>query len=346
MSLDPYKVLGVDKSIGPEDLKKAYRKLALQYHPDKNPGDKAAEEKFKEVSEAYDILSDPAKRSAYDSMGQEKFYTQGTDGRGYTRPDFSSFNMDIDDLLKTFMGEGFGGGQGGFDVFGKAGGRGRGSRQEGRSYRPARGQDLEYSLRLGFRDAASGLKVTVSVDVPRPCPKCGGQGILAAGAGMRSCPDCGGQGRVKTPQDLTATIPAGAEDGQRLRLKGKGGPGEHGGQPGDLLLVVKVDPDPDFKRSGNDLLLEKRISLYTAALGGQTEVRTLTGRSSLMVPPGTQNGGRVRLKGKGIAPPKGKAGDLIVTFKVMLPGKLDGEARELMERLSELAPAEGLDADA
>ncbi|MDR1041077.1 MAG: J domain-containing protein [Deltaproteobacteria bacterium] len=343
MSLDPYKVLGVEKSVGPEELKKAYRQLALKYHPDKNPGDKQAEEKFKEVSEAYDILSDPAKKSAFDTMGSETFYRQGTDGRGYSGPDLSSINLDLDELIKSFLGTQFEDGEGGgFDLFGKSRSRSRRGR-EGWGFRPAKGQDLEYSLRLNFRDACIGTKVTFSIDVPRTCPACNGAGAVASGGAMRSCSECGGQGSVKVSRELTATVPAGAVDGQKLRIKGNGGQGEHGGPSGDLFLVVKVDPDPDFRRLKNDLLLDKRISLYTAVLGGQTEVRTLSGRSSLKVPPGTQSGGRVRLKGMGVTPAKGKAGDLIVTFKVMLPGKLEGEARELLERLSRLAPVEGLE---
>ncbi|MDR3153974.1 MAG: J domain-containing protein [Deltaproteobacteria bacterium] len=346
MSLDPYAVLGVDKSAGAEDVKKAYRKLALKYHPDKNPGDKRAEEKFKEVSEAYDILSDPAKKSAYDSMGSERFYTHGTDGSGYSGPDFSSLNIDLEELLKSFMGgKGFGG-SGGFDFQTKTRSRSRSGRGSWSSPRPVKGQDYDYTLRLGFREAALGTKVSLSIDVPKPCAQCGGTGVTSAGGGMRSCPACGGQGQVKSANELSATVPAGTVDGQKLRLAGKGGPGENGGPAGDLFLIVRVDPDPDFKRVRNDLHLDKRISLYTAVLGGQTEVKTLTGRSSLKVPPGTQNGGRVRLKGMGIAPAKAKAGDLIVTFKVVLPGKLEGEGKELLERLSRIAPIEGLDSDA
>ncbi|MDR1080596.1 MAG: J domain-containing protein [Deltaproteobacteria bacterium] len=342
MSLDPYKVLGVDKASSADDVKKAYRKLAVQYHPDKNPGDKVAEEKFKEVSEAYDILSDPAKKQAYDTMGSETFYSHGTDGRGYSGPDPSSINLDLDELIRNMLGKDFGGGggSGGFEFFGKSRSRGRSSREEW-APRPSRGEDIEYMLGLSFRDAALGTKVTLSLDVPRTCPKCGGAGVLAAGGGMRACPECGGKRQVKIPRELSATIPPGAVDSQRLRLKGNGSPGENGGPAGDLYLVVKVEPDPDFTRVKNDLLLEKRISLYTAVLGGQTEVRTLSGRSSLKVPPGTQNGGRVRLKGMGVASHKGKAGDLIVTFKVMLPVKLDAEARGLFERLSSLAPVDG-----
>ncbi|MDR1315069.1 MAG: DnaJ domain-containing protein [Deltaproteobacteria bacterium] len=349
MSLDPYKVLGVDKSAGPEDVKKAYRKLAVQYHPDKNPGDKKAEEKFKELSEAYDILSDPAKKSAYDTMGSETFYRQGTDGRGYTAPDLDATVLNFKDILRNFgvaLDFGFanedGGGGGDFDFMGKQRPRGRSFRGEPPP-RPLKGQDLEYHIRLSLRDAALGTKVTVSVDVPVACPKCGGSGVVTSGSGLRSCPDCGGERQVTRPQELSAKIPAGAVDGQRHRLAGKGGPGEHGGPAGDLFLVVRVDHDPDFRRVKNDLFTEKRISLYTAVLGGQAEVKSLTGRSSIKVPPGTQNGGRVRLKGKGVSPAGGKEGDLIVTFKVMLPVMLTDEARDLFARLSELAPVEGLD---
>ncbi|MDR1035080.1 MAG: hypothetical protein LBT40_00450 [Deltaproteobacteria bacterium] len=246
------------------------------------------------------------------------------------------------------LGQDFGGGGGGsgYEFFGKSRSRGRSSRRGddwGTARRPTKGEDLEYCLRMSFKDAALGTKVNINVDVPRKCPVCGGVGYLVAGGGMRSCPECGGEKQVMTARELSATIPAGAVDGQRLRIRGNGGPGDNGGPAGDLYLSVKVEPDPDFRRVKNDIHLEKRISLYTAVLGGQAEVKTLSGRSSIKVPAGTQNGGRVRLKGLGIAPARGKAGDLIVTFKVMLPLKLDDEARGLFERLSELAPVNGLE---
>ncbi|MDR1165617.1 MAG: DnaJ domain-containing protein [Deltaproteobacteria bacterium] len=353
MSLDPYKVLGVDEKASSEDLKKAYRKLALRYHPDKNPGDKAAEEKFKEISEAYDILSDPEKKSAYDSLGKETFFSRGTDGRGYTAPDFSGgVPPQFADILSALFGDGvtFGGGFERDGGFSRSGGFGQGARQGGR--RAARnvarkGEDITHLLPLSFLAAAKGTKINLSLDLPKTCELCGGSGIVAGkGNSVNSCGNCRGTGKIAGTKLIAATIPAGAVDGQKLRLKGNGGPGEHGGPPGDLFLVVKVEPDSSFKRDGNNILVEEKISLYRALLGGSTEIATLNGRSSLKVPAGTQNGAKLRLKGQGIAPSKGKAGDMIVTLKVVLPVNLDPEAKELVERLEKLAPLDNMGADA
>ncbi|MDR2350351.1 MAG: DnaJ domain-containing protein [Deltaproteobacteria bacterium] len=334
MSLNPYKVLGVEKTAGPEEVKKAYRNLAVKYHPDKNPGDKKAEEKFKEISEAYDILSDPEKKSAYDNLGKETFYRQGPDGRGYKAPDFSNgVPPEFEDILGTFF-ENFN-----FDATGSGRNKGyRSSRSGSWGGGPKKGKDIDYNLPLSFRDAALGTKITLKLDIPRVCPACGGQGILSAGEGIRRCTECEGRGSVATAKDFTATIPAGADDGQKLRIKGNGLPGERGGPPGDLFLIVRVQPDPVFRRVKNDIHITKKISLYKALTGGSVEVPDLTGRSSLKVPAGTQNGTKFRLKGKGVTPAKGKAGDMFVTLNVALPANLSREAKELVTKLSELAP--------
>jgi molecular chaperone DnaJ len=347
MSLDPYKTLGIDKKASGDEIKSAYRKLAVQYHPDKNPGDKKAEEKFKELSEAYDILSDPKKKQAYDSMGSETFYRQGTDGGGYKPPDFSAgMPPEWEDIINSLFGNisfGKGGGFGGdpFDInFGSGRKKGK-SGGKAKNFGSKRGENLEYTLPVTFKDAALGTKVTVTLDLPKSCSSCGGQGLsVSGGGGVQECPDCGGQGTVLVPREFTTTVPAGTEDGGRLRIKGFGAPGELGGPPGDLILVIKVNPDPDFKRVKNDLCLEKKISVYTALTGGNVEVRDLTGRSSFKIKPGTQNGTKMRLKGKGVHPAKGKAGDMIVTFRVVLPTDISAEAMELVKKLETLAPVE------
>jgi DnaJ-class molecular chaperone len=347
MSLDPYKTLGVDKKASADEIKSAYRKLAVKYHPDKNPGDKKAEEKFKELSEAFDILSDPKKKQAYDSMGSETFYRQGTDGGGYKPPDFTSgMPPEWEDILNNLFGNisfgkrgGFGGG--GFEgSFGGGGKRGSGG-AKAKGFGAKRGENLEYTLPVSFKDAALGTKVTVNLDLPKSCPSCGGQGIkVSDDGGLRACPDCKGQGTVMVPREFTTTVPAGTEDGGKLRVKGFGAPGEPGGPAGDLFLVIKVKPDPDFKRVKNDLYVDKKISLYAALTGGNVEVRDLTGRSSFKIKPGTQNGTKMRLKGKGVHPLKGKAGDMIVTFRVVLPTDISDEAMELVKKLESLAPVE------
>jgi DnaJ-class molecular chaperone len=337
MSLDPYKALGVDKTADAEAIKKAYRKLALKYHPDKNPGDKAAEEKFKELSEAYDILSDPDKKAAYDNLGGEQFYTRGTDGRGYQAPDFSKgfprFE-EFDDFISQIFGGGFGGSFGG-----SFGGQSK-SRGGKRGPAPRRGRDHEFPIQLNFLDAARGSKVNLSFDLPVGCPTCGGTGTITYGNGLRGCPECGGTGKAKKKTEISVTIPSGATDGQRLRIKGKGEPGEFGGPSGDIILAVTVAPDKVFKRDGLNLLVDKKVSLYTLLLGGRTEVPTLNGRTSLSVPKAAQNGAKLRLKGLGITQNKGKAGDMIVTLRAVLPTNISEEAQAEVERLADLAPVE------
>jgi molecular chaperone DnaJ len=339
MNLDPYKTLGVDKRATAETIKKAYRKLARQYHPDVNPGDKAAEEKFKELSMAYDILSDPAKRAEYDNLGSEAFFERGAGG-GYQR-DFNFDSFRWDDLFADLFGGGAkprGGREGG-----RAFSFGGGSGAFGYEFQPraAKGADRDLELKLGFRDAANGTQITFELDDQEPCGRCGGQGVVASGGGAAECPVCRGRGSVSKKRTIKAKIPAGVADGQRIRLKGKGLPGQSGGQPGDLNLLVRVAPDKEFTRDGAlDLKLDKSVSLDQALLGGQIEIPTMTGRATLKVPPLTQNGARFRLKGKGVVAGPKKAGDLYVTIKVALPSSLTPEAKELVERLAELAPVD------
>jgi molecular chaperone DnaJ len=331
MSLDPYKTLGVDQKSKPEDIKKAYRKLARKYHPDLNPGDKVAEAKFKELSEAYDILSDPAKKSEYDNLGKEAFYQSGFGGAGYKGPNFESGDFPWADIFNDILGGGF------------RGSRKKSSNPFAREFNfggSKKGQDREHHLNLNFRQALSGSEVTLDVESTDPCPRCGGQGVTSAGGGIKGCPLCQGRGAVNNRQTLKAHIPAGVKDGQTIRLKGKGYPGVNGGPNGDILLKVSISPDPVFSRQGEDLRLESSVPLYVCLLGGSIEVPTLTGRANLKIPVGTQNGQTFRLKGHGV-PLLGtqkKAGDLLVTIKVVLPNKLSPEATELVEKLSHAAP--------
>jgi molecular chaperone DnaJ len=342
MNLDPYKTLGVDKKAGPDAIKSAYRKLARKYHPDVNPGDKAAEEKFKELSMAYDILSDPAKKAEYDNMGSA-FFERGAGGGYQQNFNFEDFRMD--DLFADLFGGGGGaksrgGRRGGVFSFGGDagnifGGFGGGFGDSG----PARGADLEHELVLDFKDAAQGTQITLELDSPETCPGCGGQGVVSNGGGVRPCAQCHGRGRVARQRAIKARIPAGVADGQKIRLRGKGRPGERGGPPGDMNLVVRIRPDKVFTRDGLNLNLERSVSVYQALLGAQIEVPTLSGRATLKVPPLTQNGSRFRLKGLGVDTGK-RIGDLHVTIKVVLPSRLSDEARELVGRLAEAAPVD------
>jgi len=333
MSLDPYKVLGVEKNADASAIKSAYRKLARKYHPDVNPDDKVAEDKFKEISEAYDILSDPAKKDEYDNLGREAFYERGFNGAGYQRPDFSQGGFSFEDIFGDLFGGGAkrssAGGRGGFAF----------DRRFGGQAAPKKGDDANLKLAISLREAAAGTEAKLEFGVPQTCPQCQGQGIVSSGGGVRTCPTCGGRGHTNRLESLKAKIPAGIKDGQKVRLKGKGSPGENGGPSGDLLVQVSINPDPVFTRKERDLYADLPVSLYDLMLGGQVEAPTLTGRAQLKVPAGTQNGTRMRLKGQGMpATKKEAAGDLYVAIKAVLPGKLSPEAKKIVASLAEAAP--------
>ena len=363
MTFDPYEILGVSKDASQDEIKKAYRKLARQYHPDVNPGDGSAEEKFKQISEAMDILGDKEKRAEYDRLGQQGFYEQAFGGAGYQRPDFSQ-GFNFEDLFGDLFGaSGAGGGGATYFNFGDG--------PRGGDYRsgPRRGGSLRYRIQVGFRDAIFGAETTFDLERPVTCSACGGQGVDLSQAAMcptcngtghrtvkqgqaqvmtvcrdcggsgrtgpmRPCAACGGQGRTVTRETIKAKIPAGIDSGQKIRLAGKGQPGVDGGPPGDLFLEVEVAPDPVFKRSGQDITTETALSMFDAVLGGKVEVPTLTGRAALTLPPGTQNNAKFRLKGQGVPANRGKAaGDLYVVVKVNIPKDLSPRARELFEQL-------------
>jgi len=355
---DYYKVLGVPDTASAKEVTKAYRKLARQFHPDANQGDPKAEDRFKEISSAYDVVGDEAKRKEYDEarrlgpMGGA--FTGGT-GAG----DFEGMRFDVggEGGLGDLLGNLFGGG-----------GRRRGPSGTG----PQRGSDLEAELNLSFVDAVHGLTTTLQLvsevacgtcngsgakpgTSPRLCQVCGGRGVTADNQGVFSfskpcyacqgrgrfvdspCPTCSGAGVERRPREVKVRIPAGVDNGQRIRLKGRGGPGRNGGQPGDLFVTCTVAPHRLFGRDGDNLHVRVPVTFAEAALGGEVEVPTLEGpKVTLRVKPGTPSGSRQRVKGKGVVTGKG-AGDLLVTFDVAVPTHLSSAERKAIEELAKVS---------
>ena len=356
---DYYDVLGISRQATPEDIKKAYRRLALQWHPDRHPdrnpdGKQEAEEKFKEASEAYSVLSDPQKRAQYDRFGHAG--AGGAAGFGGFDPTiFSEFN----DIFGDFFGAG--------DIFG-----GGGAGTQRRRTRAQRGADLRYDLKLSFEEAAFGTQTRIKIPRTETCPTCGGSGAKpgtqptpcrsCGGRGAirhqqafltisRTCPACSGtgkqvtdpcktcrgEGRVRVEKTLGINIPAGVDAESRLRIAGEGEAGSHGGPPGDLYVFLHVVEHAFFEREGNDLLCSVPISFPQAALGAQIEVPTLDGKEILNIPEGTQTGSRFRMRGKGIPKLDGHGrGDLYVFVKVVTPARLSKEQRRLLEELAAL----------
>ena len=354
---DYYEVLGVDKNADEDTLKKAYRQLAKKYHPDMNPGDKDAEAKFKEASEAYAVLSDPEKRRQYDQFGHAAF-DGGAGGGGFGGFDFSS--MDMGDIFGDLFG----------DLFG--GGRSRASRGG-----PQRGANLRTSIRISFLEAVFGCKKELELNLkdecktchgsgakpgskPETCPKCKGQGQVVFtqqsffgtvrnvqtcpdchGTGKivrEKCPDCGGAGYIAARKKIEVSIPAGIDNGQSVRISGKGEPGTNGGERGDLLVEVIVTPHPIFQRQDVNIYSSVPVSFAVAALGGEVLIDTVDGRVAYEVKPGTQTDTRVRLKGKGVPSLRYKdvRGDHYVTLVVQTPDKLSKEAKELLREFDAL----------
>jgi molecular chaperone DnaJ len=357
---DFYKTLGVEQSSTAKEITKAYRKLARDLHPDKNPGNDVAEEKFKEVAAAYDVLGDDAKRKEYDevrSMGP----MGGMGGRG-GGPGAGGFTFNVDDMGGGGVGDLFG------NMFGRGGqGRGRGGASSGVG--PRRGADITAQLTVEFKDSVSGITTTLYLTTdaqcstcdgsgakpgtsPTMCSACGGRGVVDDNQGMFSfstpcrvcggqgvriedpCPTCSGSGVEKRQREVKTRIPAGVKDGQTIRLKGRGGPGRNSGPAGDLLVELRVMPHPLFGRSGDNLTVTVPITYSEAALGGDIDVPTLDGtRVTLRLRSGTQTGSRHRVKGKGIEG-KHNTGDLIVTVNVEVPSDLTDEQREAIEQLA------------
>lgn len=341
---DYYEVLGLERNASEAEIKKAYRRLAMKYHPDRNPDDENAEEKFKEIQEAYDTLSDSKKRAAYDQFGHAGVDPNMGGGAG---PAGSPFGDIFGDIFS--------------DIFGGGGAGGRGGRS-----RIFRGRDLRYNLEISLEDAVHGTEVTVRIPTmeeceecggsgarkgskPNTCPTCDGRGQVRIQQGFFSiqqtcprcqgsgeiitdpCPKCRGEGRVKETKTLSVKVPAGVDNGDRIRLAGEGEPGQNGGPHGDLYVEISVKPHPIFTRQDNDLICEVPVSFVTAALGGEVEVPTLDGRVSLKIPEGTQSGRVFRLRGKGVRPVRGGApGDLLCKVMVETPVNLTKQQKELL----------------
>ena len=360
---DYYEVLGVDKNASADEIKKAYRKLAVKYHPDKNPGDKEAEEKFKEAAEAYSILSDADKKAKYDQFGHA-----GVDGAG---PDFSGGFGNLNDILNDLFGGAFGGGFGGFSGFGGGFGGGRGGQRQQRVYR---GRDIRVRVKLTLEEIAKGVEKEISIEKSVPCSECGGRGArnsadiktcsACGGTGQvqrvvnslfgqtvtystcqqcggegkvitNPCRNCGGSGLVRKRETIKVKIPAGVEAGMQLTIAGEGHAAKNNGINGDLLVVIEEQEHPDFKREGNNLYYTKIVSLPEAILGAEVEIPCLDGPRRIKIDAGTQSGTVTRINGKGLPTVNGYGGtgDLYVKIAVWIPKKLDKEDKAVIESL-------------
>ncbi len=350
---DYYEILGVDRSVDEQGLKSAYRKLALKYHPDRNPGDHQAEERFKEAAEAYGVLSDPQKRQRYDRFGHEGVPTGA--GAGFDPSAFADFS----DILGDFFGFG--------DIFGG------GAR---RRTRPMQGDDVRYDLEIEFEDAIRGKDVEIRLprletcgdcngtgaarhdgmvscsvchgrgetifqqgflSIRRTCPQCGGTGKLV----RRPCNRCQGEGHLRVEDDIKIAIPPGVDTGTRVRVGGKGQPGSNGGPPGDLYVFLRVKEHPIFERRDNDLYCTVPLNVAQAALGDEVHVLSFDGLQTVKVPEGTQSGDHAKLRGLGVPRLNSKSrGNLYVQFEVKIPTRLSRDQRRLFEQLRETLPAE------
>jgi molecular chaperone DnaJ len=343
-----YDTLGVQKGASPDEIKKAYRKLARRYHPDANQGDKAAEERFKQVQNAYDALSDPEKRKAYDRYGSAN--GRGAPGPDGARVDFGDFDWSGD------LGDILGG------IFGNRGGRQR-------RPQPVRGADVETEVRLSFEDSLRGAEAKVPVELtvacsqcggsgaepgtaPVICPECNGRGVVSESQGLfalsqpcprcrgngtvieQPCSKCHGSGRERRRRTYTVKIKPGVKDGTKIRLKGKGEVGQHGGPNGDLIVVTRVARSNTYERRGDDLVVEVPVSFPTAALGGKVEVPTPGGAVSLKIPAGSEDGKLLRIKGRGAPKLSGKGhGDVLARVRIQVPKRVNKKERELLEEL-------------
>ena len=353
MAESPYDILGVSKTATADEIKKAYRKLARQYHPDANPGDDSAEERFKRVQNAYDVLSDPEKRKAYDRFGS-------TNGRpaGGPNVDFGDFDWsgDLSDILGGIFG----------NIGGTRAARGRARTQ------PVRGADVETEVRLSFEDSLKGAEAKVPVELtvacsecggtgaqpgtaPVICPECNGRGVKSESQGLfalstpcprcrgngtvieQPCAKCKGTGRERRLRTYTVKIKPGVKDGTKIRLKGKGEAGAHGGPHGDLIVVTRVAASDTYERRGDDLVVQVPVSFPTAALGGKVEVPTPEGAVSLKIPAGSEDGKLLRIKGRGAPKLSGHGkGDVLARVRIQVPKRVNKKERELLEELQKV----------
>jgi len=358
MAKDYYQVLGVARGAALADIKKTYRKLARKYHPDLNPGDKSAEARFKEIQEAYAVLSDPKKRSHYDQFGQAGDMPPGAGPGGRGGPGFEGFD---------FSGSGSSTFRDFFDLFG--GGRGA----EPAAVGPERGEDLHYTMQIGFEDAIHGVQTRIRVSRLAACETCGGHG-RAPGARKRSCPACGGSGRgtvqrgfmkfsgvcqacggsgqspgeecracrgqsaVPKSDLISVRIPAGVDNGSKVRIPGRGNAGRNGGPPGDLFIVIEVAPHASFKREGTTISVKVPITVPEATLGAKIEVPTLWGKTTIRIPPGTKSGQKFRIKEQGapLAGRKGR-GDEFAEVYIVPPPFDNQRIREMMKELEQIS---------
>jgi molecular chaperone DnaJ len=358
MDKDYYKILGVDRKATAAEIKKAYRKLARKYHPDLNPGDKSAEAKFKEIQEAYSVLSDSKKRSQYDQFGfvgeqpppgtGQRPYSSGFEGFDFSGGGASPFS----DLFESIFG---------------------GASRAGTGFGPERGEDLHYAMKIGFEDAINGFQTRIQLTRLVACPQCGGTGYVQT-SGSRPCPSCGGTGRVQMQRGfmkfsttcptchgsgvsrgaecrnchgqgliqktelISIKIPAGVDSGSKVRVPGKGNTGRNGGPPGDLFISIEVAPHTFFRREGANIYVKLPITVPEATLGAKIEVPTLYGKTTIKIPPGTKSGQKFRLKEKG-APVPGRRtrGDEFVEVSIVPPPFNDQRIRELMRELESLS---------
>ena len=360
---DYYEALGVKRGASATEIKKAYRKLARKYHPDLNPGDKAAEAKFKEISEAYEVLSDKEKRKKYDQFGHAAFQSGFDPSQAYT---YTTRDFDFD--LNSVSGEKGAPFSNIFEQF-------FGNRRKSPYYhKTAKGKDITYSLELSLEDAFKGISTRISFSrndhcygctgngmqrgsQGRTCPNCKGSGQQGTGKGlflmeepcprcrgtgeipMIACQTCAGTGMIPKVENITIKIPPGVNTGSKIRVAGKGEPGTNGGPPGDLYIITKIQPHPLFERKGDDIYCEVPITVTEAVLGEKIEVPTIDGKATMTIPEGTQSGQKFRLKGKGVPHLKGSGrGDHYVTIKIVIPREIDQASKELLKRFGDRNP--------
>jgi molecular chaperone DnaJ len=381
---DFYRELGVTSDASADEIKKSYRKLARELHPDANPGDAKAEARFKAVSEAYGVLSDPDKRKQYDEarslFGAGGFRPGGGGFGGFGTQPGGTGGFDLGDLFGQAGASGAGAttGSGGIgDIFGNLFGRRGGGTGTAGGNRSRRGQDVETDIRIDFAESVRGVTVPLRLSSPatcdtchgsgakpgtspRTCPTCNGAGLVTRNQGAFAfsepcadcrgsgriidspCPECSGTGTSTKIRTLTVRIPAGVDDGQRIRVAGKGEPGNSGGPAGDLFVKVHVNPHPVFGRSGNNVTVTVPVSFPELAMGTTLTVPTLEGKVTLKVPAGTPNGRVLRARGKGIARRDGQTGDLLVTLQVNVPAELDEKARKALQDYADATAAQDL----